>query len=408
MVLREDKTGVARDRICYPGVSSCLTITFRHENFLAGAHLTIATDKNALKDVLKEIKALNPNKPIEIIVASPFSVYKIGVSDKELNTRSTLKKIIGRIFPDTSIRLVDTSDIRLSHILVSKNSLEYVNESNFRVIGNHCPDASAFAKSAETVLPDRPTPLASLASSSSGAVTRSALSAWLKETDLPSRRSEEQVLKDLKEAGFAVTASQLKKAWSDALPAGDAVLASAPDNPSSEIASPEIKKLRSIRTLTTLKHQHGMPNQDRQRELNALLKLGPQLADVARHPGKEMLETILDKDISPAGYSQMSSEFSQALATDYFETLDDTLKSEENPTGDPPLASMLNPLKDHLLENRGQQNMHPWNDGLIRTLSTAGKGAQAQRAARALSAELERDPDIGTAWKPGSSAAPSP
>lgn len=408
VVLREDKTGVARDRICYPGVSSCLTITFRHENFLAGAHLTIATDKNALKDVLKEIKALNPNKPIEIIVASPFSVYKIGVSDKELNTRSKLKKIIGRIFPDTSIRLVDTSDIRLSHILVSKNSLEYVNESNFRVIGNHCPDASAFAKSAETVLPDRPTPLASLASSSSGAVTRSALSAWLKETDLPSRRSEEQVLKDLKEAGFAVTASQLKKAWSDALPAGDAVLASAPDNPSSEIASPEIKKLRSIRTLTTLKHQHGMPNQDRQRELNALLKLGPQLADVARHPGKEMLETILDKDISPAGYSQMSSEFSQALATDYFETLDDTLKSEENPTGDPPLASMLNPLKDHLLENRGQQNMHPWNDGLIRTLSTAGKGAQAQRAARALSAELERDPDIGTAWKPGSSAAPSP
>lgn len=191
-------------------------------------------------------------------------------------------------------------------------------------------------KSAETVLPDRPTPLASLASSSSGAVTRSALSAWLKETDLPSRRSEEQVLKDLKEAGFAVTASQLKKAWSDALPAGDAVLASAPDNPSSEIASPEIKKLRSIRTLTTLKHQHGMPNQDRQRELNALLKLGPQLADVARHPGKEMLETILDKDISPAGYSQMSSEFSQALATDYFETLDDTLKSEENPAGDPP------------------------------------------------------------------------
>ncbi|OMP11071.1 hypothetical protein COLO4_04055 [Corchorus olitorius] len=309
VVLREDKTGVARDR----------------------THLTIATDKKALKDVLKEIKALNPNKPVEIIVASPFSVYK-----------------------------------------------------------------------------NRPTPLASLASSSSGAVTRSALSAWLKETELPSRSSEEQVLKDLKEAGFAVTASQLKKAWSDALPGHDAELASAPDNLSSEIASPEIKKLRSIRTLTTLKHQHGMPNQDGQRELNALLNMGLPLADVARHPGKEMLETILDKDISPASYPQMSSEFSQALATEYFVTLDDALKSEENPTGEVTQTSLLEPLKQYLLENRGQQNMHPWNDGLIRTLSTAGKDAQAQRAARALSAELEREPDIGTAWRPGSSAAPSP
>ncbi|KAA5970649.1 hypothetical protein [Pantoea sp. M_9] len=264
------------------------------------------------------------------------------------------------------------------------------------------------AETAETVLPDRPTPLASLASSSSGAVTRSALSAWLKETELPSRSSEEQVLKDLKEAGFAVTASQLKKAWSDALPGHDAELASAPDNLSSEIASPEIKKLRSIRTLTTLKHQHGMPNQDRQRELNALLNMGLPLADVARHPGKEMLETILDKDISPASYPQMSSEFSQALATEYFVTLDDALKSEENPTGEVTQTSLLEPLKQYLLENRGQQNMHPWNDGLIRTLSTAGKDAQAQRAARALSAELEREPDIGTAWRPGSSAAPSP
>lgn len=239
-------------------------------------------------------------------------------------------------------------------------------------------------------------------------VTRSALSAWLKETELPSRSSEEQVLKDLKEAGFAVTASQLKNAWSDALPGHDAELALAPDKLSSEIASPEIKKLRSIRTLTTLKHQPGMPNQDRQRELNALLKLGPQLADVARHPGKEMLETILDKDVSSASYPQMSSEFSQALAADYFETLDDALKSEENPTGEVTQTSLLEPLKQYLLENRGQQNMHPWNDGLIRTLSTAGKDAQAQRAARALSAELEREPDIGTAWRPGSSAAPSP
>lgn len=345
VVLREDKTGLARDRICYPGVSSCLTVTFRQQNLLAGTHLTILTDKKALKDTLKQLKALSQNKPGEIIVASPFSVYKAGVVDKELNTRSKLQKIIAKIFPDTPVRMVDTSDIQSSHILVSKHNVKYVNESNFSVIGNRCPDASAFLSSAETAetaetaeaaLPDRVVSLASLATSSSGAVTRSTLSSWLKETDLPSRSSEEQVFQNLKAAGVAVTPSQLKKAWSDALPAGDAELAAAPDKPFSESALPEIKKLRSIRTLATLKHQHGIPNQDRQHKRNTLLKLGLPLADVARHPGKEMLETILDKDISPAGYSQMSSEFSQALATDYFETLDDTLISEENPTGAPP------------------------------------------------------------------------
>lgn len=414
LVLREDKTGIARDHICYPGVSSCLTITFRHENFLAGTHLTIASDKKALKDILQEIKAFSPDTPVEIVVASPFSVYKNNAFDKELNTRSKLKKIIAKMFPDTPIQMVDTSDIQSSHILVSKNSVEYVNESNFRVIGNHCPDASAFARSAEnaenaeTVMPERSTPLASLATSSGGAVTRSALSAWLKETDLPSRSSEKEVLQHLKEAGVAVTASQLKKAWSDARPASYAVLASAPDKSSSKIAPPEIKKLRPIRSLATLKYQHGMPDHDRQHEFNALLKLGLPLAEVAHHPGKEILKTILDKDISSASYPQMSNDFSQALAADYYETLNETIAGEASLANEVTQTSLLDPLKQYLLEKRGQINMHSWNDGLIRTLSVAGKDTETQRAARALSAELEREPEIGTAWKPGSSVAQSP
>ncbi|MBI3310717.1 MAG: hypothetical protein HYZ77_05525 [Serratia liquefaciens] len=138
-MLREEKTGLCSERICYPDVSSCLTITFRNKSSLAGVHLTVASDKKILKEALLKMRELSEKLPREIVVSAPFSTYKKHVKDDTLNTRAKLSKIIAKTFPHAGILMHDTSDTQSSHIFVSKNEVRHVNSADHPVIGNQYP-----------------------------------------------------------------------------------------------------------------------------------------------------------------------------------------------------------------------------------------------------------------------------
>lgn len=335
LVLREDKTGICSDSICYPDVRSCLTVTTRTKNSLAGVHLTVASDKQQLKKSLEEIKELSKDMPGEVIISAPFAEYKKHVEDNDLNTRAKLKKIISKIFPHSDIQMYDTSDIKLAHVFVSKCAIRHEEATGKPVIGNRYPGVSAQGTAPEE------------------------------------------------------SASAPAAALAIALP-------------------PEVSRLRTIVSLAELKEQSGRRELTPEVVRKALLEAGVQLADVARHPGKEILEVITGDEITGSNYSQRSEALSGALAADYFAALDTTITDNEKLSGDAAKSLLDSPLREYLTEHRGQINMHPWADGLSEAVNTPAVSQQHGKAVRALFTELKTEPAIGTAWAPGEPASARP
>lgn len=352
LVLREDKVGVCSNSICYPDVSSCLTVTLRTKNSLAGVHLTVASDKQHLKNSLEEIKKLAKDIPVEVIIGAPFSEYKKHVKDIDLNTRARLKKIISKVFPRSDIQMYDTSDIQSAHVFVSKSAIRHEDAAGKPVIGNRYPGVSA-----QNEAPER----------SNAPVTA---------------------------VGVQGTAPEKS--------------ASAPATALAIAIPPEVSRLRTIVSLAELKEQSGRRELTPEQVRKALLEAGVQLAEVARHPGKEILEAITGDEITGSNYSQRSEALSGALAADYFTALDTTITDNETLSGDAAKSLLDSPLREYLTEHRGQINMHPWADGLSGAVNTPAVSQQHGKAVRALFTELKAEPAIGTAWAPGEPASARP
>ncbi|MBH3428934.1 hypothetical protein [Pseudomonas alkylphenolica] len=352
LVLREDKLGICSDNICYPDISSCLTVTIRNKNSLAGIHLTVASDKQQLKDSLEEIKELIKDIPGDVIISAPFSEYKRHVKDNDLNTRAKLKKIISNVFPHSDIQMYDTSDIQSAHVFVSKSAIRHEDAAGKPVIGNRYPEVSA-----QNEAPER---------------TNAPVTAVGVQGTVPEKS------------------------------------ASAPAAALAIPIPPEVSRLRTIVSLAELKEQSGRRELPPEEVRKALLEAGVQLADVARHPGKEILEVITGDEITGSNYSQSSEALSGALAADYFTAFDTTITDTEKLSGDATKSLLDSPLREYVAEHRGQINMHPWADGLSGAVNTPAVGQQHVKAVTALFTELKSEPAIGTAWAPGESASARP
>lgn len=122
-VLREQYTGSAANRICYPGIISCISVTAVMPGGLAGCHITFATSEAMVDSMFQSIKSAGAAAATDIYVLGAIGQYKISTA-KELNTRKKLrKKIHSLINANAVVRFYDTSPHAVNtNVLVEKNA----------------------------------------------------------------------------------------------------------------------------------------------------------------------------------------------------------------------------------------------------------------------------------------------
>lgn len=112
VVVWEEYVGQAPDAICYPGVSSCLTITCVSPGGLSGTHLTIGSPPEFIAEAIDMLAA--PGTAFtHIFVAGKIDLFKTSTKDKGFNTRkkmsTRLSKALG--FRRSSILFYDTAPL---------------------------------------------------------------------------------------------------------------------------------------------------------------------------------------------------------------------------------------------------------------------------------------------------------
>jgi hypothetical protein len=380
-----------------------------------------ASKKMAAGGMLPDHILIAPNTPLkvkEIHITDGRPARDIITVVKLKHAEHPFRHDIKDIFSgDVKLTATDRSVFhRLAHIFESRDAVRHEDAVGRSVIGNRYPGTAAQNETAEKSKLDTKQQLSgepdiraltnSLATSSNGAVNVNTLSEWLKDNNLVSLSSKAAVSQALRGAGVVFSASQLSKAWAEA--AAPEKSASAPAAPPASLPPYEVNRLRKIFSLTELKEQSGRRDQPKEEVRNALLEAAVPLADVARHPGKEILEVITGDEITGSNYSQNSEALSGALAANYFTAFEATITDEDKLSGDAAKSLLESPLREYLTEHRGQINMHRWIDGFRGAVNTPAVSQQHGKAVRALFTELETKPAIGTAWAPGEPASALP
>ena len=144
--IREAECRLATQEICYPGISSCMTITFVNNHLMVGIHCTVANTSDEIRDAINEIKAKIASEFSECYVIGALSVFKPNVFDKTICTRKKISneiikhiKILSNIkFHDTTMH-ADTQ--RNAHIFIRKNpfSISYCAAAKCLVSGQTPP-----------------------------------------------------------------------------------------------------------------------------------------------------------------------------------------------------------------------------------------------------------------------------
>jgi hypothetical protein len=121
-VLREEYIGSVTNRICYPGVSSCITITGVLPTGLVGVHITIATEADVIDTALMALKTGGGGSCTSFYVAGAISVFKDQTTNETFDKRKKIKDKIQRIVnKHASVRFYDTSLQQDVHIFVELN-----------------------------------------------------------------------------------------------------------------------------------------------------------------------------------------------------------------------------------------------------------------------------------------------
>lgn len=109
IVLREDCVGCATTAICYPGISSCITITCVSPSRLVGAHITIGTTAEEVDEMFQYIKVNTANIYAYYVVGS-IDRFKPNARCTEIDTRKKLEERLKKEFnPKGSVGFYDTT-----------------------------------------------------------------------------------------------------------------------------------------------------------------------------------------------------------------------------------------------------------------------------------------------------------
>jgi hypothetical protein len=98
VVIREDVVGQAPRAICYPGVSSCLTITCVSPAGLSGAHLTIVTTSDLIDQALLSLKSAGSNMFSAVYAVGKIAEFKARTVDERLRTRKKMSQLLRHTF----------------------------------------------------------------------------------------------------------------------------------------------------------------------------------------------------------------------------------------------------------------------------------------------------------------------
>lgn len=148
IVLREDYVGCATTAICYPGVSSCITITCVSPSGLLGAHITVRTTPVEIAEMFQFIRA-NMSGIYAYYVVGSIRNYKDHTTNEEINERTKLQKRLKKEFnPQGLVGFFDTTPYTDVHVFAEKNGLKttfyWIAAAGNNVAGMNYP-APAFA-----------------------------------------------------------------------------------------------------------------------------------------------------------------------------------------------------------------------------------------------------------------------
>lgn len=146
LVLREEVVGSSRNRICYPGISSCITITGVMPGGLVGTHLTVASEPTLIDAALLALKAGGGGACTSFYVVGAIARFKENTGDPGFNTRKKIRdKICKHINKDARVRFFDTSAHHVDvHVFAERNRLgtvfSYTPTTGIVVSGNNYPN----------------------------------------------------------------------------------------------------------------------------------------------------------------------------------------------------------------------------------------------------------------------------
>jgi hypothetical protein len=144
-VLREEYVGSSANRICYPGVSSCITITGVLPTGLVGVHITIASETPLIDEALLAMKTSGGSSCTRFYVVGAISRFKASTNNADVDKRKKIgNKIRSLVNKDASVRFFDTSFQQEAHIFVEHNgfapTFSYAPAANNTVSGFTYPN----------------------------------------------------------------------------------------------------------------------------------------------------------------------------------------------------------------------------------------------------------------------------
>jgi hypothetical protein len=144
IVLREDNVGSTMGRVCYPGISSCITITGVHPNGLIGAHITAVTTQYEVQEILMAMKTGGASTCIKFYVVGAIRQF-IQWTHEGFNDRKKMSDQIKKhTNKDATVWFYDTSDNSDVHIVAEnvqgQTYFRYTPNTNHRVQGDIYPN----------------------------------------------------------------------------------------------------------------------------------------------------------------------------------------------------------------------------------------------------------------------------
>jgi hypothetical protein len=113
---------VATNRICYPGVSSCITVTAPLAGGILGAHITVGTPQSEIDTMFTAIRTGGGGNCPVIYVAGRIATFKVQTLAPAMNTRKKIAaRIKSMINAAATVRFYDTTALGATHIFAERN-----------------------------------------------------------------------------------------------------------------------------------------------------------------------------------------------------------------------------------------------------------------------------------------------
>lgn len=150
VVLREEYLGQAPDVICYPGISSCISITCGSREGLCGVHLTIMTESALIDEALQILSTAGSRGFTSIHVVGKVAGFKSRTKHDSFRSRRKISALLKKVFRYRGrILFRDTADLATGvHLGVVRNSPKpafcWTDEKGTVVSGYTVPDMATW------------------------------------------------------------------------------------------------------------------------------------------------------------------------------------------------------------------------------------------------------------------------